>query len=227
MPDSPDIAAVARLVGDPTRSRMLAALMDGRAHTATELALDGEVTASTASSHLARLTEAGLLAMVRQGRHRYFRLTGPDVAAAIEGLMSIAPPGNRPMRRPGPRSEPLRHARICYDHLAGEVAVRLLDRLREQKLISGRDQTMALTSSGEAWCARVGIDLTRLRARRRRICRPCLDWSERRTHLAGALGAALLDRLLALRFAHRERGGRTVTLSPRGEGFLERLLIVR
>jgi DNA-binding transcriptional ArsR family regulator len=227
MLDTPDIAAAAALVGDPTRGRMLLALMDGRALTATELALEGGVTASTASSHLSRLTAAGLVSIARQGRHRYFRIATPEVAAAIEGLMHIAPRQAPRQARPGPRDEGLRLARVCYDHLAGEGAVRLLQRLRERRILRGGDDAMTLTSAGEAWCDDVGIDLATLRARRRPLCRPCLDWSERRTHLAGALGAALLDRLFALRYARRERDGRAVILSPRGEAFIERLELAR
>lgn len=225
MPDTPDIASIAALVGDPTRATMLTVLMDGRAHTATELALEAGVTPSTASSHLARLTSGGLLAIARQGRHRYFRIPGPEVAAAIEGLMNIAPRRGTPAPRTGPADEAMRRARVCYDHLAGEAGVRMLERLREKGLVGGDDQAMALTAEGESWCARVGIDLAPLRARRRRLCRSCLDWSERRTHLAGALGSALFDRLLALRYARRDPGSRTVVLSPRGEAFVEHLTL--
>jgi DNA-binding transcriptional ArsR family regulator len=215
------MAAIAQLLGDPTRARMLGLLMDGQAQTATELALAGGVLPSTASSHLTRLTDAGLLTIARQGRHRYFRIAGPEVAAAIEGLMSIAPPV-RPLRF-GPREEALRRARVCYDHLAGEMGVRLLDGLRGKRVISGPDDELALTRAGEAWCERIGIDLEALRARRRRLCRQCLDWSQRRAHLAGSLGQALLERLFALRYARREAGSRAVVLSPRGEAFVERL----
>ncbi len=220
MPNSPDIAAIARLVGDPTRSRILTALMDGRAHTATELAMAGAVTPSTTSSHLARLSRAALITEVRQGRHRYFRLAGPDVAAAIESLMRIAP---RSMAGPiitGPDSAELRHARICYDHLAGEVAVDFLDRLRAVRLVSGSDDELELTDMGKSWCRRRGIDLSRVAESRRRLCRPCLDWSERRTHLAGALGSAVLQWLVAIRYARMIRGSRRVVLSRQGESFL-------
>ncbi len=223
MPNMPDLAAIAALVGDPTRARMLTALMDGRARTATELALEGGVTPSTTSSHLNRLTDAGLVTIASQGRHRYFRIATPEVAAAIEGLMSIASPSSSRSPRLGPADEKLRRARVCYDHLAGEVAVGLLERLREKHLVEGSDDAIALTPRGEAWCRRVGIDLPALRASRRRLCRPCLDWSERKTHLAGSLGAALLGRMMTLRYARRERDSRVVVLSPRGEGFVKRL----
>jgi len=223
MLDIPDTASVATLLGDRTRGRMLGALMDGRARTATELALEGGVAASTASSHLAQLTAAGLLAIVRQGRHRSYRIGRPEVAATLESLTALAAATAPRAPRAGPRDAGLRRARVCYDHLAGEAAVRLLERLREQELIGGDDDALSLTDRGAAWCARIGIDVAGLRATRRRLCRPCLDWSERRTHLAGALGAALLDRLFALRYARRAGEGRAVALSPRGEAFVERL----
>ena len=146
MAETPDIAAIAGLLGDPTRARMLTALLDGRARTATELALDGGVTASTASIHLARMTEAGLVAVARQGRHRYVRLATPEVAAVLESLMSIAPA--RPDRRLGPRDVDLRRARVCYDHLAGELGVRLLDRLRVRRLVTGDEAALELTRAG-------------------------------------------------------------------------------
>jgi hypothetical protein len=145
------------------------------------------------------------------------------VATAIESLMSIAAREVKSRVRPGPRDAGLRRARVCYDHLAGETAVRALQRMRERGFLSGNDECMALTGSGEKWCATVGIDLLALRGQRRRLLRACLDWSERRTHLAGSLCAALLDRMLALRYARRLRESRVVTLSPRGESFVETL----
>lgn len=225
MDDRRDISTIATLVGDRTRARMLTALMDGRALTATELALEGGVTPSTASSHLTRLTEGGLLSMARQGRHRYFRVAGPDVAAALEGLMRLAPRGDARRTRPGPREPGLRRARVCYDHLAGELAVTFLERLLERGILRGRGDDLELTPDGESWCGRVEIEVDGLRAKRRPVCLPCLDWSERRFHLAGALGASLLERMFALRYLRREPGTRVVIPSPRGESFLERLEI--
>jgi DNA-binding transcriptional ArsR family regulator len=218
-----DLASSAVLVGDPSRATMLTALLDGRARTAIELALEAGVTQSTASSHLARLTAGGLVSTARQGRHRYFRIAGQEVAGALEALASLAV--RRPTKRIrlGPRRQDLRHARVCYDHLAGEVGVHLLDRLRQRHLIGEDDQAMELTRAGEMWCSRVGIDLAALRIGRRPLCRSCLDWSERRMHLGGALGAAFLDRMYALHYARRERGRRVVTLSARGERFIQRL----
>src|SRR5262245_21651293 len=221
MLDMPDVARVAALVGGPARGRMLTALMEGRALTATELALHGGVAASTASSHLDQLVEAGLLVIARQGRHRYFRIARPEVAAAIEGLMAIAPPART--RTTGPRDPGLRKARVCYDHLAGEAGVALLEGLRTRQWVRGAGPGLALAPAGEAWFRGLGVDLDRLRAGRRPLLRPCLDWSERQFHLAGSLGAALLERLLALRLARREAGSRALALSPRGQALLQGL----
>lgn len=227
MADTPDISSIAALVGDPTRGKMLAVLMDGRARTATELALEGGVAPSTASSHLARLTAAGLISIAKDGRHRYFRIAKPDVAAAIEALTNIAARTMPHRARLGPRDEGLRRARVCYDHLAGETAVRILERMRARGLIDGGDHAMEPTRRGEDWCRRVGIDLDELRAGRRALCRACLDWSERRMHLAGSLGAALYDRMSALHYIRREAGSRRVIVSPRGEAFVVKLELDR
>jgi DNA-binding transcriptional ArsR family regulator len=220
MPDTPNMAFVAGAIADPTRGRMLMSLMRGQALTATELALDGGVTPSTASSHLARLIDAGLVSVARQGRHRYFRIARPDVATMLEGMANLASSCGSPIAT-GPRDPALRRARVCYDHLAGEAAVRLLARLRESQLIVGDDDSLALSARGELWAAALGIDLEALHGRRRMLCRPCLDWSERRTHLAGALGAAILDRMVALRYVRRT-AGRAVTLSENGARLVER-----
>ena len=221
-----ELASVATLLGDPTRAKMLTDLMDGRAWTATEMAIAGGVSASTASSHLARLSKAGVLTVRRQGRYRYYSIASREVAAAIEGLTSLAAMTDR-LPRPGPRDPALRRARVCYDHLAGEMGVRLYERLGETGVITGDDGALSLTARGESWCGAVGIALEELRAGRRPLCRACLDWSERRTHLAGALGAAILDRLFAWRIARRVRGSRAIILAPRGESFITRLEPVR
>jgi len=220
---TPDIARVAALVGDPTRGRMLTALMEGRALTATELALEGGVAPSTASSHLEKLNAAGLLTIARQGRHRYFRIAGPEVAIALEALMIIAPRAEGRAGQTGPREEGLRRARVCFDHMAGQAAVRLLAELQKRRWVRVAGNSVAVTAEGETWFEGVGIDLKALRAKRRPQCRPCLDWSERKYHLAGSLGAAFLDRLFALRFVRREAGSRALLFSPRGAAFLENL----
>jgi DNA-binding transcriptional ArsR family regulator len=219
--DRPDIASIAALIGDPSRGRMLTALMDGRALTATELALEAGVVPSTASSHLARMTKEGLIAIARQGRHRYFRIASEDVAAMLETLMGLASNRGDSRLRTGPRDERLRRARVCYDHLAGEAAIELLAGLRRRRFLRESSGELTLTRLGESWLhSALGIEVAELRRLRRPLCRPCLDWSERRTHLAGAAGAAIFERLVALRWIRREPDTRAVTFSPRGHSFL-------
>lgn len=218
-----DIASYAALLADPSRAAMLTALMDGRALTATELAAEGGIAASTASSHLSRLVDAGLLGMVRQGRHRYFRLADDDVAAMLEDLMRRLRPAPGSGPRTGPADAALRHARVCYDHLAGACGTRLFAALRARGYVAMHEEAVALTATGETWCRQIGIDLDALRARRRPLCRPCLDWSERRPHLAGALGAALFEHLLARGGLRRQTQGRALTVTSAGRAFLDRL----
>lgn len=201
--------------------RMLQALMGGAALTAGELAAEAEIAASTASAHLTRLTAGEVLAVERQGRHRYYRLSGPEVATMLEELAGVAALQRR--RRTGPADPALRRARVCYDHLAGERGVWLLDRLRAGGALGGPDGC-APTPQGEAFFGRLGIDLAALRRSRRTFARTCLDWSERRHHLGGALGAALLDRIFALGWASRQPDGRAVLFSARGERALAALL---
>jgi DNA-binding transcriptional ArsR family regulator len=220
--DQPDITAITSAMGEPARARMLTALMDGRARTATELALEAGVTPSTASSHLSRLRQAGLITLAAQGRHRYFRIATSAIAGMLESLMGLAAVAQvKP--RVGPGDPALRQARVCYDHLAGERAVALLERIRARDLLHDDDGSLRITAPGEAWLRALGIDLAALRGRSRPLVRACLDWSERRDHLAGAVGAAILTRLFELRLARRELPGRTVTISPRGETFLQTL----
>jgi DNA-binding transcriptional ArsR family regulator len=208
MTDGPSISGVGALMGDPARANMLTSLMGGQALTASELARVAGIAAATASGHLTQLLDGGLLAVEKQGRHRYYRLAGPDVATAIEALMGLAQHPSRLQVRPGPRDPEMRRARVCYDHLAGERAVELFARLTRLKLIALDDGAIAITSRGECRLAEFGIDIAALKSANRPICRACLDWSERRSHLAGALGARLLDRLFELEWACRVEGSR-------------------
>jgi DNA-binding transcriptional ArsR family regulator len=218
MSEGPRIARIAELIGDRARAEMLTALLDGRALAAGELAAAAGITASTASAHLARLGDAGLVVGVRQGRHRYFRLAGPEVAQLIEALAGAAARHTGTPLRPGPRDAALREARVCYDHLAGAQAVRAADALIARGLLVDRDGQWSVGEGGLAWFERtLGLDVATLRAGRRPLCRSCLDWSERRPHLAGALGAALLERVLALHWARRLEGSRVVCFTPAGE----------
>lgn len=210
----PDIALVAALLGDPARANMLTALMTGQALTAGELAREAGVTPQTASSHLSRLEKGGLVVGRKQGRHSYFTLSGEDVAAVIEGLMGLAARTGHARTRPGPREPALRHARVCYDHLAGDLGVAMLESLTANGQLDGDLQP---TAYGEAFFAALGVDLAPLRAARRPLCKACLDWSVRRSHLAGSLGAAVLDRVYALGWARRVEGQRVVAFTEAGE----------
>ena len=212
--DEPPIAAIGALIGDPARALMLSALMDGRARTATELAIEAGIGRATASAHLAKLTNRNLLCMVRQGRHRYFRLAGDDVASVLETLMVL---GGADRGRPrSPRSTPEREARTCYDHLAGRVGVALLDALAARRYLALDDAGVGISAEGRAAFERCGVDIDVLDRARRPRARLCLDWSERRNHLAGGLGAALLEQFLQRRWVCRQAGSRAVTLSPAG-----------
>lgn len=216
MKEGPDIARFAGLIGDPARANMLTALMAGRALTATELAGEAGVAPPTASAHLSRLSEAGLVSLRRQGRHRYFALAGPEVAAALEALMGLAAARGGLRVRPGPRDAGLRTARRCYDHLAGAAGVAILDHLLASGRLSAEGEGLCVTGAGRAFLEEFGLDLAALEGRRRPLARPCLDWSERRAHLGGAVGAALLDRLLALGWL-RGGAGRELIVTPEGD----------
>jgi DNA-binding transcriptional ArsR family regulator len=216
----PDIAAVAGLIAEPARARMLMALMGGEALTATELALEAGVAPSTASGHLAMLGAAAVVTIARQGRHRYFRLVDAEIAAVLERLMGIAARDGR--RQRGPRDPAVRHARVCFDHLAGAVATQLLEDLRRRELLVG-EEPWTISPEGELAFRTLGIDVAGLARGRRPLARGCLDWSERRLHLGGALGAAILDRLFSLRWAQREPTGRAVRFTASGERSLRGL----
>jgi DNA-binding transcriptional ArsR family regulator len=224
MKAGPDIALIAALVGDPARANMLTALMSGRALTASELAQEAGITAQTASSHLSKMEIGGLLVQQKQGRHRYFQLSGEDVAQVLEALMGLAARAGHMRVRTGPKDPQLRQARICYDHLAGDMGVELYDRLVGSQLIETRSGVLQLTPPGETLVSEFGIELEKLRKARRPLCRACLDWSVRRSHLAGALGAAFLDRFHALGWARRETDTRIINFNARGQAQFDRFI---
>ncbi|MBZ9923485.1 winged helix-turn-helix transcriptional regulator [Mesorhizobium sp. B2-3-14] len=223
MREGPDIARIASLVGDPARANMLNALMGGTALTASELALEAGVSLPTASSHLSKLMEGGLLTLASQGRHRYYGLAGPQVAGMIEAITGVAEAVGPKRVRPGPRDGAMRVARVCYDHLAGEQAVAMLDRLVEKNILVRNDKEIRLGPSAASHFAAIGIDV--YTKPRRPVCRACLDWSVRRSHLAGTLGAAILDKILAEKWARREKDSRAVIFSPPGKQAFERVFL--
>lgn len=196
---------------------MLSALMTDRALTATELADIAGVTKQTVSSHLAKLLDAGLVKVDQQGRHRFFRLAGRDIARLLESLMGIAFRTGPVRPRTGPREPALRKARFCYDHLAGELAVQAYDGLLECDVLREESGGLRLTEYGREWFRHIEIDTCAVAAQRRSFCRGCLDWSERRYHLAGALGAALLERIQKLGWARCADDSRAVVFTSDGE----------
>jgi DNA-binding transcriptional ArsR family regulator len=213
-------AEVAALAGDPARASMLHALMDGRALTASELARAAGIAPQTASGHLARMTTAGLLAVQSQGRHRYHRLASPAVARMMESIMQVAA-DPQPARRVvvvGPREAALRDARTCYDHLAGRLGVALADAMVGQGYVELEGDAGLVTEPGVEFLRRIGIGEGALAGRgsRRVMCRPCLDWSERRPHIAGTVGAALCSHCLDRGWVRRIEGSRAVAVTPKG-----------
>ncbi|PAQ05542.1 ArsR/SmtB family transcription factor [Mesorhizobium temperatum] len=223
MREGPDIARIASLVGDPARANMLTALMGGTALTASELALEAGVSLPTASSHLSKLMEGGLLTLASQGRHRYYGLAGPQVAGMIEAITGVAAAVGPQRVRPGPRDAAMRVARVCYDHLAGEQAVAMLDRLVARQVLLRHDKEIRLGPSAASHFAAIGIDVES--KARRPVCRACLDWSVRRSHLAGTLGAAILDKIIAEKWARREKDSRAVIFSPMGKQAFEKVFL--
>jgi DNA-binding transcriptional ArsR family regulator len=208
------LAEIASLVGDPARANILSALMDGRAHTASELAYLAHVAAPTASGHLAKLRDARLIALARQGRHHYYRLASPEVARMIEAIGAVAgPPRHLTLSR---HAQTLREARTCYDHLAGRIAVAVADGLIAQGKIVLTDDGGEVTDDGADFLTRFGVDLPAAHARKRAFCRPCIDWTERRPHLSGAVGAALLCRCTALGWIERLPDTRAVRITTSG-----------
>jgi DNA-binding transcriptional ArsR family regulator len=216
------IAEIAALVGEPARAAMLSALLDGRALTASELAFAARVTPQTASTHLAKLTEAGLLLPIRDGRHRYFRLASPKVEEMLDGIVAVALE-NRPRYRPLSRqAQELSAARICYDHLAGRLSVDLAVFFTTHEYIVIGDEAAEITEAGTRFITDFGIDLSALSSTRRHFCRVCLDWTERRPHIAGAVGAALTKRCFDLGWTERMKHSRAVIVTASGKrGFLE------
>jgi DNA-binding transcriptional ArsR family regulator len=215
-----DIAPVASLMADATRATMLTALLDDRPLAAGELARLAGVSPATASAHLARLRQGRLITVLTQGRHRYYRLAGPEVAAALEALSHISPPAPVRSLRASRQEAALAAARTCYDHLAGRAGVSLLDALRARRIVVPGDERPTLldvTEEGEATLASFGINMKLLRKSRRRLAGECLDWTERRYHLNGALGAAITARLLDLGWIERGARRRAVKITAEGE----------
>lgn len=224
MKEGPDISRIAALIGDPARANMLSALMDTRARTAGELATEAGVTKQTASSHLAQLLDAGLLHRDVQGRHHYYRLAGPDVASVLEALMTLSDSRSGRRMRAGPADPSLRKARVCYDHLAGELGVLMFDQMVSGGWIGSEADALSVSAHGWNRLKQIGIEAQDYEGSRRPQCRTCLDWSMRRYHLAGSIGNAILEKILQNGWARRSRGSRAVVFTPDGETRFRRWL---
>lgn len=217
MKEGPDIARIGTLIGDPGRANMLTALIGGQALTATELAQAAGVTLQTASSHLSKLEDGGMIAQRKQGRHRYFTLADAAAGTLIESMMGFAASRGHLRHKPGPKDPALRKARVCYDHLAGDYGVRMLDSFVAREVIESDGENLKVTEGGHNELSALGIDIGKLTANRRPLCKSCLDWSERRSHLAGTLGKALLQNFMEKGWARRSVESRAVLFSPEGE----------
>lgn len=224
MIEGPYIAEAAALIGDPSRAAMLSALMDGRALTASELAWSSGVTPQTASGHLQKLTDAKLVEVEKQGRHRYYRLANEHVAKVLEALAVLAEHGAPRHRPTGPRDDAMKFARTCYDHLAGKVGVALARSFLERGYIEDDGETFKVTTKGESGLGELGLDLDEVNRSRRALAPRCLDWSERTPHIGGALGAALLQQLEQKNWIRRKQGSRAVALTREGENALQKQL---
>jgi DNA-binding transcriptional ArsR family regulator len=216
MKEGPDIARIAALIGDPARANILSALMSGKALTATELAHEAGVTVQTASAHLAKLEAGGLCQARKSGRHKYISLRGPEVAEVLEALMGLAAGQGYLRTRTGPADSALREARVCYNHLAGARGIAMYDAMIARGDLAEKGDDVALSAQGEAFVTRFGIDLEALTTARAPVCRTCLDWSARRTHLAGGLGRAMLAEIERRGWAKREKDSRVVRFSRSG-----------
>jgi DNA-binding transcriptional ArsR family regulator len=219
-----DIASIGALLADDARASMILTLLGGEAIPAGELARRAGVSPSGASAHLKRLREGGFITQESVGRHRYFRLASPELAEAIESLARVAPVRPVSTFRESDGTRALKHARTCYDHLAGELGVAVADALVERGALTRLDDAFTVTDDGTRWFTSLGIDLDATAASRRSFARACLDWSERRPHLAGSLGAAVADVFFARRWIRRLPGGRAVAVTADGRAWLEREL---
>jgi DNA-binding transcriptional ArsR family regulator len=215
---------LASLIGEPARAKILWNLLDGRAFTATELAMMAEVSPQSASMHLNKLVKAGLLSLEHQGRHHYYQLSSPEVAYAIEGIANLLPPEKINKPEPPLINGHIKYCRSCYDHLAGKMGVALADALIRHKFIGATGNLYEVTTAGKKWFSSLGIDIDNEQQKRRAFARQCLDWSERRHHIAGSLGAALLKKMIADDWVRKAKNSRVIIVTGKGEKKLSDLL---
>jgi DNA-binding transcriptional ArsR family regulator len=207
----------ATLIGDATRASILWNLLDGRAFTATELAIAVETSAQNISMHLGKLLEASLICVEKQGRHKYYRFSNKEVAYAVEAMANLIPKPKVAVKKKSKEYPPIKYCRTCYDHLAGKIGVALTDSLLEQKIIVQQDNTFEISKEGARWFSDFGIDLPEAQKQKRIFLKPCLDWSERRNHIAGSIGALLLNKMISEDWLRRNKNSRAVTITGKGE----------
>jgi DNA-binding transcriptional ArsR family regulator len=212
-----EIEHITSLIGNPVRTKILWALLDGRAYTATELAVCAETSPQNLSMHLSKLIQAELLAVESQGRHKYYRFARQEVAYAIEAISNLIPEENQKRIVRKDDNSAIRHCRTCYDHLAGKVGVMITESLLKQELMTWQDHCFQITEAGVQFFAQLDIDIKELEKKRRAFARPCLDWSERKHHLAGSVGAALLQQMEAMDWVRRSKQSRAVKITNKGQ----------
>ncbi|MEO5564672.1 MAG: helix-turn-helix transcriptional regulator [Chitinophagaceae bacterium] len=208
---------ISALIGDPTRATILWTLLDGKAFTATELAITADTSPQNISMHLTKLVQADLLSVESQGRHRYYKFSRDDIAYAIEALANLIPHPRIDKTAPVESTSAIKYCRTCYDHLAGKIGVAVTDSLLQQKIIVDINNNYEISKKGKKWFSDLNIDIDTLNEQRRSLLRPCLDWSERRHHIAGSLAAALLNFILTEDWARRTKNSRAITITGKGE----------
>jgi DNA-binding transcriptional ArsR family regulator len=207
----------AALIGDPTRASILWTLLDGRAFTATELAVVAQASPQSIGMHLGKLLDADLLSVEKQGRHKYYRFSNKEVAYAVEAMANLVPKREIASIKKTEKYPPIKFCRTCYDHLAGKIGVALTDSLLEQKIIIEKNSVFEISLEGEKWFSDFGIDISEAQKQKRIFLKPCLDWSERRNHIAGSIGALLLNKMISEDWLRKNTNSRAVTITGKGE----------
>lgn len=207
----------ASLIGDPTRASILWKLLDGRAFTATELAVSANTSPQNISMHLGKLLEANLLCVEKQGRHKYYRFSNKEVAYAVEAMTHLIPKPEVSLKNKTENYPPIKFCRTCYDHLAGKIGVALTDSLLGQKIIIEKNNAYEISPEGEKWFSRFGINIEEAQKQKRIFLKPCLDWSERRNHIAGSIGALLLNKMIAEDWLRRTKDSRAMIITGKGK----------
>jgi len=208
---------IAALIGDPTRALIMWTLLDGKAFTATELAIIANTSPQNISMHLAKLIQSDLLCVEKQGRHKYYRFSNKEIAYAIEAMANLIPHSTIPKKNIAEKHSPIKHCRTCYDHLAGKIGVALTDSLLEQKIIVDNNNVFEISPKGEKWFADFGINVDEVKKQRRLFLKPCLDWSERRNHIAGSLATSIFDKMVSDDWLRKTNHSRAIVITGKGE----------